>query len=128
MPILVEEEDGEAAVASVLLLPALLFGLFMAIQVLIGYYIRSVASAAATDAASFYAQEGVDADQARQYARTFVLDNSGGFVSPGDLQVVVSRSADSTVVRIDGETNLFWGIGLGVQASAPVERFNPQGN
>lgn len=125
MQVLVDDE-GEAAVATVLLLPALLFGLFMAIQVLIGYYVRSVASAAATDAASFYAQDGVDADQVRHYARTFVLDNSGGFVSPGDLQVTVSTSGDSRVVRIDGDTNLFWGIGLGVQASAPIERFNPQ--
>ncbi len=57
-------EEGETAVASTILVPLLLFGLFMLIQILLGFYVRSVASAAATDAASFLAQDGVTAGQA----------------------------------------------------------------
>lgn len=122
------KDEGETAVASTILFPLLLFALFMLIQILLGFYVRSVASAAATDAASFYAQEGVTREQAQNYARTFILDTAGGLVSPGDLTVNVSKGAEFTTVTVDGQTNLLWSVGLGVEASAPVERFQPQGS
>ncbi len=121
------QEEGESAVASTLLVPLLLFGLFMVIQILLGYYVRSVASAAATDAASFLAQDGVTAAQAENYARTFVMDQSGGLVTAGSLNVQATKGTEFTNVSVDGQTNLLWSVGLGVDASAPVERFEPQG-
>lgn len=118
-------DEGETAVASTILVPLLLFGLFMLIQILMGFYVRSVASAAATDAASFLAQDGVTAGQAEAYATTFILDQSGGLIS--NLSVTASKGAEFTNVSVDGDTNLLWSVGLGVDASAPVERFEPQG-
>ncbi len=118
-------EEGETAVASTILVPLLLFGLFMLIQILMGFYVRSVASAAATDAASFLAQDGVTSGQAEAYARDFIADQSGGLVS--NLTVTASKGAEFTNVSINGDTNLLWSVGLGVDASAPVERFQPQG-
>lgn len=118
-------EEGETAVASTILVPLLLFGLFMLIQILLGFYVRSVASAAATDAASFLAQDGVTAGQAEAYATNFINDQSGGLVS--NLSVTASKSAEFTNVSVNGDTNLLWSVGLGVDASAPVERFEPQG-
>lgn len=118
-------EEGETAVASTILVPLLLFGLFMLIQILLGFYVRSVASAAATDAASFLAQDGVTTGQAEAYATTFINDQSGGLVS--NLSVTASKGAEFTNVSVNGDTNLLWSVGLGVDASAPVERFEPQG-
>lgn len=118
-------EEGETAVASTILVPLLLFGLFMLIQILLGFYVRSVASAAATDAASFLAQDGVTAGQAEAYATNFINDQSGGLVS--NLSVNAAKGAEFTTVSVDGDTNLLWSVGLGVDASAPVERFEPQG-
>ncbi len=118
-------EEGETAVASTILVPLLLFGLFMLIQILLGFYVRSVASAAATDAASFLAQDGVTAGQAEAYATNFINDQSGGLVS--NLSVTASKGAEFTNVSVNGDTNLLWSVGLGVDASAPVERFEPQG-
>ena len=121
------DEEGETAVASVILVPALLFALFMVIQILLGFYVRSVASAAATDAASFRAQEGVTNLQAETYARTFILDQAGGLVSAGGLSVTAGDDGVSTTVAVRARTNLAWGVVLDVDASAPVERFEPQG-
>ena len=118
-------EEGETAVASTILVPLLLFGLFMLIQILMGFYVRSVASAAATDAASFLAQEGVTSGQAEAYATNFINDQSGGLIS--NLSVTASKGAEFTNVSVNGDTNLLWSVGLGVDASAPVERFQPQG-
>ena len=118
-------EEGETAVASTILVPILLFGLFMLIQILMGFYVRSVASAAATDAASFLAQDGVTAGQAEAYATQFIQDQSGGLVS--NLSVTATKGAEFTNVAVNGDTNLLWSVGLGVDASAPVERFQPQG-
>lgn len=121
------DDDGETVVGSAILFPIMLFGLFMLIQILLGYYVRAVASAAATDAAAYLAHEGVTEDEAEAYAEDFILDQAGGLVVAGDLNPTASKGAEFTQVTVLGRTRLLWGVGLDVEASAPVERFEPQG-
>lgn len=120
------DDVGETAVGTAFLLPMLLFALFMVIQLLLGYYVRSVASAAATDAAVLTAQENATAAQGDQYARDFILDQAGGLVLPADLTVTTTKGVEFTQVTVTGRTRLLWFIRLDVSASAPVERFEPQ--
>lgn len=122
-----QEDSGETVVGSAILFPIVLAGLFMILQILMGYYVRAVASAAATDAAAFLAQDGVTAGQSETYARQFILDQAGGLVIPSDLTVTATKGAEFTQVRVAGRTRLAFGVGLGVEGSAPVERFEPQG-
>lgn len=119
-------EEGETALGSALLLPIILFGLFMVIQILLGFYVRSVASAAATDAAVLTAQENATEAQGTAYATNFVLDQAGGLVLPGELTVSVNRGAEFTTVTVTGRTRLLWSVGLDATATAPTERFEPQ--
>jgi len=121
------DDDGETVVGSAILFPVMLFGLFMLIQILLGYYVRAVASAAATDAAAYIAHDGVTEVDGENYARDFILDQAGGLVSAGELDVNASKGAEFTQVTVEGRTRLLWGVGLDVEASAPVERFEPQG-
>lgn len=109
-----------------MLVPVLLFGLFMVIQLLLGYYVRSVASAAATDAAVLVAQENATAAQGRTYARDFILTQAGGLVLPSELSVTATKGTEFTEVTVTGQTRLLWFIRLDSNASAPVERFEPQ--
>lgn len=122
------KDRGETSVGSVVLFPMLLFGLFMVIQLLLGYYVRAVASAAATDAAVLTAQEGASAADGQNYARNFVLEQAGGLVLPTELGVTAVKGPNTTVVEITGKTRLLWFIRLDVKASAPVERFETQGS
>ncbi|MEM7340479.1 MAG: hypothetical protein AAF467_17615 [Actinomycetota bacterium] len=121
-----KDERGETSVGSVLLFPVLLLGLFMVIQLLLGVYVRAVASAAATDAAVLTAQEGATAAQGSAYAQGFILDQAGGLVLPGELNVTVTKSDEFAEVTVTGQTRLLWFIRLDSSASAPVERFEPQ--
>lgn len=120
------DDGGETVVGTAILFPIVLFGLFMIIQLLLGYYVRSVASAAATDAAVLTAQENATADQGRDYARNFILEQAGGLVLPGELSVVATKNDEFTTVTVTGRTRLVWSLPLSANASAPVERFEPQ--
>ena len=121
-----ENEAGETVVGTALLFPLVLFGLFMIIQISLGYYIRSVASAAATDAAVLTAQEDASRQQGKDYAENFILDQAGGLVLSSDLDVVVDKGDEFVTVTVTGKTRLVWAVGLNAEASAPVERFEPQ--
>lgn len=120
------DERGETALGTALLFPIVLFGLFMIIQILLGYYVRSVASAAATDAAVLTAQENATSAQGQAYARNFILEQAGGLVLPADLNVTATKNDEFTTVEVTGRTRLVWIIELNASASAPVERFEPQ--
>ena len=120
------DDGGETAVGTAILFPIVLFGLFMIIQLLLGYYVRSVASAAATDAAVLTAQENATAVQGQDYARNFILEQAGGLVLPGELTVVATKNDEFTTVTVTGRTRLVWSLPLSANASAPVERFEPQ--
>ncbi len=119
-------DDGETVVGTAILFPIVLFGLFMIIQILLGYYVRAVASAAATDAAVLTAQENATVTQGADYARTFILEQAGGLVLPGELSVVATKGPEFTTVTVTGRTRLVWSVELNANASAPVERFEPQ--
>lgn len=119
-------DAGETVVGTAILFPIVLFGLFMIIQILLGYYVRSVASAAVTDAAVLTAQENATGDQGRQYAHDFILDQAGGLVVPGELVVTADKDDTWATVTATGRTRLLWSVQLEASASAPVERFEPQ--
>lgn len=120
------DDRGETAVGTAILFPIVLFGLFMIIQILLGYYVRSVASAAATDAAVLTAQENATAAQGQAYATNFILAQAGGLVLPAELNVTAVKGAEFATVTVTGQTRLVWVIQLDASASAPVERFEPQ--
>ena len=121
-------DRGETAVGTAILFPIVLFGLFMLIQILLGYYVRSVASAAATDAAVLTAQEEATEGQGETYATNFILAQAGGLVIPSELDVDVDKGLEFATVTVTGRTRLIWVIELNASASAPVERFEPQEN
>ena len=120
-------ERGETVIGSAFLFSIVLFAIFLLIQILLGYYVRSVASFAASDAAALMAQEGATQDEGEQYARSFILSQAGGLVLADDLQIVAVKGAQEATVTVTGRTRLLWSVGLGTEGSAPVERFEPQG-
>jgi Flp pilus assembly protein TadG len=124
----VRPDDGETVLGTALLFPIVLFGLFMIIQILLGYYVRAVASAAATDAAVLTAQENATSAQGANYAETFILEQAGGLVLPEELTVQATKGTEFATVTVTGRTRLVWSVELEASASAPVERFEPQVN
>ncbi len=119
-------ERGETVIGSAFLFSIVLFAIFLLIQILLGYYVRSVASFAASDAAALMARDGATEAEGEAYATTFILSQAGGLVIGNDLVVRADKGAEETTVTVTGRTRLLWSVGLDVEGSAPTERFEPQ--
>jgi hypothetical protein len=109
-------------VATVIVLPAALLGIWLVIQYAIAAHVRHVALAAAQDAA-IAAAAGEDWNQAASNDLAAIESmTSGVSISPsvGSEQVVVTVHADVLHVFPIGNFDVT------VSAAAPVERFIPQ--
>ena len=120
----VREERGASSVEMVLALPIVLTVLFLAVQVGMWFYARSIALAAAQTGARTSAMLGSSLQAGLSDARSFATD-VGGTTLTG-VTVTGDRSATTTTVTVTGHTVRlvpFMNLTVSQTASLPVERY-----
>lgn len=117
-------DDGSVAVEFVIVAPIVLMVLFLAIQVAMYSYARSIALTAAQEGSNAARAYNASAGAGQAKARDFVNRAGGDMLT--DSSVSVSRGAEQVSVTVTGRTlSLVPGIRFSVSqtASGPVERF-----
>lgn len=122
-------DDGLVALEWVIVFPAVLFVVFLAVQYGLWANYKDIAIAAVQDAATDFASAGVPSRGRAQAAVMAYLDAYGGSeLDDVDVDVVVSGGADTVTVTLSAEAPaVFDAASLPVRARATVaiERFRP---
>jgi Flp pilus assembly protein TadG len=117
-------EDGSASIEFVIVVPAVIAVMFLAIQVALYSYARSIALTAAQEAANAERSYGAAPGAGRDKATDFLGRAGDGLSTPG---IDVQRDAQEVRVTITGRCLSvipgFDGFTVRQSASGPVERF-----
>ena len=120
-------ERGDVTTTT-LVFPVVLFTILVVVQFALAYHAKSVATAAAQDAARLIQQEGGTTDSGAARAQAF-LDEHGASILD-DVSITVDADADQVRVEVRGTVvDLVPGVDLRVSgvADGPRERFRPDG-
>lgn len=117
-------ERGSVSVQMVVLLPALFAVMFLGLQAALVYHARSVAIAAATQAARAAGADGGSTGDGTAAAAGFVASAGGADVLTG-ARATVARTATTATATVTGTAMSVipgWAPRVSQSASVPVER------